>query len=89
MNCQGIFKMDADGSIKYWMYCITVEVLSPGGNFVEAIDLIGVIDQGYVASISNLLLLRAVTVENQGDCRDIKDFNSFVELAGSNLLQAR
>lgn len=71
--------MDADGSIKYWTYFIIVEVtlLSPGGNFIEAVDLIEVIDQGYVASISNLLLLRAVTVENQGDRRDIKDFNSF------------
>lgn len=39
------------------------------------------IDQGLVASISDLLPLQAITVEERGDSRDTEDFASLVDLA--------
>lgn len=47
------------------------------------------IDQEFVASVPNLLLLRAMTVEERGDRRDTKDFASLLELAVARGLTLR
>lgn len=84
LNCRGGSKTDADEHIRYWTsfgFFITVEVLSLGGDFDQNMDSMQEIDQGFVASISDLLPLQAITVEERGDSRDTEDFASLVDLA--------
>jgi hypothetical protein len=55
-------------------FLITLEILQLGGPFVESIAVSEPFLRGFLASPTDLFLLRAVTVVDRGEERDLEDF---------------
>lgn len=58
---------------------VKMELLELGGSFVESITTSVPFSDGLVASVVDLLLLRAVTVADRGNKRDVEDFKWLLE----------
>ncbi|OBT70637.1 hypothetical protein VF21_10343 [Pseudogymnoascus sp. 05NY08] len=58
---------------------VKMELLELGGSFVESIATSVPFPEGLVASVVDLFLLRAVTVADRGNIRDVEDFKWLLE----------
>lgn len=71
------FKIDSSNMIEFDSrqgFLIKMELLELGGSFVESITTSVPFPEGLVASVMDLFLLRAVTVADRGNKRDVEDF---------------
>lgn len=78
-NWEHCFKVDDDSSIVYWTsygFYLNLYLLVLGGDFIASINSVQCIDSGFVADVPGLLLLRAITIEERGDDKDVADFIS-------------
>lgn len=78
------FKRDDDGSIVFWSrlgFFVPVDLLILGGDFVESVNAVQQIDSGFVASVPDLINLRAITIEGRGYSQDFEDFIYLMKLA--------
>lgn len=67
------FKLDDDDSIMYWSalgFFVPVDLLILEGDFVSSVNAVQRVEPGLVASISDPMLLRAITIEERGDDRE-------------------
>lgn len=81
---QNGFKRDDDESIMFWSslgFFVPVDLLVLGGDFVESVNAVQQIDSGFVASVPDLMNLRAITIEERGDSQDFEDFIDLMKLA--------
>lgn len=89
---QNGFKYDDDGSIMFWSslgFFVPVDLLILGGDFIESVNAVQKIESGIVASVPDLMLLRATTIEERGDSQDLDDFSDLMNLARAKILRSR
>src|SRR5436190_1764637 len=73
-----VFQVDPDMEIRYNAsqdFQVKVDILDLGGDFVDKIIEAHPFENGFIASIPDLLRLRATTVIERGDEKDLKDFS--------------
>lgn len=71
------FKIDPSNLVEFESrqgFPVNMELLELGGSFVDSITKSIPFPEGLVASIVDLFLLRAVTVADRGNARDVRDF---------------
>jgi hypothetical protein len=76
------FKVDSTSTIVFDSrqgFTVNLESLELGGSFIETVAAIEPFHEGFVASLSDLLVFRAVTVVDRGDNRDWEDFYWLLE----------
>lgn len=89
---QNGFKYDDDGSIMFWSslgFFVPVDLLILGGDLTESVNAVQKIESGIVASVPDLMLLRATTIEERGDSQDLDDFSDLMNLARAKSLRFR
>lgn len=78
------FKHDDDGSIMFWSslgFFVPVDLLNLGGDFIGSVKAVQEIESGFVASVPDLMLLRATTIEKRRDSQYLGDFIDLMKLA--------
>lgn len=81
---QNGFKADDSGNIIFWSskgFYVSLDLLILGGDFVGSPDAVQEIESGFAASMPDLMLLRAITIEERGDDQDFQDFSDLMKLA--------
>lgn len=87
---QNGFKYDDDGTIMFWSslgFFVPIDLLILGGDFVGSVNAVQQIESGIVASVPDLMLLRATTIEERGDSQDFDDFSDLMNLAQTKSLR--
>jgi hypothetical protein len=80
-DCDGTIKWDKCDSQQNKLFEVTVELVEMGGPFVPRVPEVVGFGEGYVATLAELVRLRASTLVERGDALDHIDFVLLLSLA--------
>jgi hypothetical protein len=80
-DCDGTIKWDKCDSQRNKLFEVTVELVEIGGPFVPRVPEVVGFGEGYVATLAELVRLRASTLVERGDASDHIDFVLLLSLA--------
>jgi hypothetical protein len=80
-DCDGTIKWDKCDSQQHKLFEVTVELVELGGPFVSRVPEVVGFGEGYVATLPELVRLRASTLVGRGDTSDHVDFVLLLSLA--------